>query len=710
LVISIAAIHIIFFFLLYVVVFVAWNLHQMVPKNSFRQLHVADETQLDAVTIAQMSVEEPTSAIQCNTSNDAAQPTKAFRCYPTLFPMKRPAKTQVTKVFKCTPSLFGRRPCKPTYTKPTLQAIQTADVDQEINRLCLMKLQPKPRQVENKKLGPIVEIPIDDFDDEIEISVGADDDDTQQEVEAKPEEVFVDPLKTSMNNEPDVALDDEEEDQEESIVTRRVSFNPEALLFEYDADQPIVEDDDDDVLDETQPAANDVIRGAISEISVAEDTQHIDTSLEDNSEETLDSFTTPTKNELDGALQQQIDPLDIMVASLMDKFFKWNGPKSLPISSHCDVKSTIAPLYLPEHFSCHLDALLPPILELLRIPKDATKIGISNTTVDTDCNNICHIDTNAPQMVLCATSNPKPPRSPTIHRQRQTHPSRVQNEYLGPIVEIPIDDDDDILDSFIVDVQQEHNPKDNEPTPDVLGTKGFQHVNPLDITATLLDTQAILFQCDINQHTNQLQAKEHDNLAVRKDLSQSVGLLDIKPSIAERTYGPLVASVHYTQSTEELFDPLYSSVANRKPPYATSKRKASSTTQIQDILLSSQSSTIFVEPIHGVTASIHKTPPRNRKTRKRTTDPIRGASPRRRNKKPPNIISSWIYMVCSKIPISKSVQKTLVFSLKVKRRSSLPSSKVKKKRCRNQLLNVEEEECHQVYIVVYSYLFSFNVP
>jgi hypothetical protein len=234
----------------------------------------------------------------------------------------------------------------------------------------------------------------------------------------------------------------------------------------------------------------------------------------------------------------------------------------------------------------------------------------------------------------------------------------------------------------------------------------------------LIDTQAILFQCDINQRTeivNQLQAKEHDIPAVRKDISQSVSPMDIKPSkftIVERTYGPLIASVHYTESTEELFDPLHSSVANRKPPYATSKRKASSTTQIQDILLSSQSSTIFVEPIHGVTASIHKTPPRNRKTRKRTTDPIRGASPRRRrNKRPPNIISSWIYMVCSKIPISKSVLKTLIFSLKAKRRFSLPSSKVKKKRCsRNQLLNVEEEECHQVYIVVYSYLFSFNVP
>ena len=68
----------------------------------------------------------------------------------------------------------------------------------------------------------------------------------------------------------------------------------------------------------------------------------------------------------------------------MDKFLKWNGPKSLPISSLCDVKSTIAPLYLQEHASCHLDALLPPIHELLKIP---TKIGISNTTVDVECIN-----------------------------------------------------------------------------------------------------------------------------------------------------------------------------------------------------------------------------------------------------------------------------------------------------------------------------------
>ena len=79
------------------------------------------------------------------------------------------------------------------------------------------------------------------------------------------------------------------------------------------------------------------------------------------------------------------------------------------------------------------------------------------------------------------------------------HPSRVQNRHLGPIVEIPITDDD-IIDSFIVDVQQEPKPKDNEPTPDVLGTKGFQHViNSIDITAALIDTQATLFQCDINQ-------------------------------------------------------------------------------------------------------------------------------------------------------------------------------------------------------------------
>jgi hypothetical protein len=70
---------------------------------------------------------------------------------------------------------------------------------------------------------------------------------------------------------------------------------------------------------------------------------------------------------------------------------------------------------------------------------------------------------------------------------------------LGPIVETPISDDD-ILDSVIVDAQQEHNPKDNEPTPDALGTKGFQHViNTLDITAAFIDTQATLFECDINQ-------------------------------------------------------------------------------------------------------------------------------------------------------------------------------------------------------------------
>lgn len=46
-----------------------------------------------------------------------------------------------------------------------LQRSQMNRVDQQIHQLCLQKLEPKPSVVKNKSLGPIVEIPLEDYDD-----------------------------------------------------------------------------------------------------------------------------------------------------------------------------------------------------------------------------------------------------------------------------------------------------------------------------------------------------------------------------------------------------------------------------------------------------------------------------------------------------------------------------------------------------------------